>query len=80
MPGLGTRGVDAILAARKHRRLTLDDLRRLRISTRKVRPFLDLPGSDAARWLDRIDLRARMKPPEQLELFGARVSARDGQL
>lgn len=80
VPGLGTRGVDAILAARKHRRLTLDDLRRLRISTRKVRPFLDLPGSDAARWLDRIDLRARMKPPEQLELFGARVSARDGQL
>jgi len=80
VPGLGTRGVDAILSARRHRRLTLDDLRRLRVSVRKVRPFLDLPGSDAARWLDRLDLDARVTAPQQLELFSARASARDGQL
>jgi len=80
VPGLGTRSVQAILAARRHRRLTLDDLRRLRVSVRTVAPFLDLPGSHAGRWLDRLALRERMRAPEQLALFDAGVSASSGQL
>ncbi|HEV7233144.1 MAG TPA: putative DNA modification/repair radical SAM protein, partial [Sphingorhabdus sp.] len=40
VPGLGTKAVDAILRARKWRRLRLDDIGRLTVSVRKLRPFL----------------------------------------
>ncbi len=40
VPGLGVKSVDRILIARRHRRLRLDDLSRLRLSLGKVTPFL----------------------------------------
>src|SRR5690606_34023767 len=40
VPGLGVRSVNAIIAARRHHRLSLEDVARLCSSARKVRPFI----------------------------------------
>ncbi len=70
VPGLGVRSVEAILAARRHRRLALDDLARLRISLRKVKPFVVAQGWTPLRLIDRHDLRGLFSPrPEQLALI-----------
>jgi putative DNA modification/repair radical SAM protein len=69
VPGLGTRAVQTILSARRHRRLRLDDVGRLTRSIAKIRPFITTID-----WRpdDRADLRASLAPPaEQLELFAA---------
>jgi len=70
VPGLGTKAVAKILAARRHRTLRLDDLARLTQSVAKVRPFLVAADWRPTRLTDRIDLRAMLAPrQEQLELF-----------
>ena len=71
VPGLGVRTVNRILALRRHRRIRLADLGRLRVTLAKVRPFLmtDDP-TGGGRGLDRLDLRARLtRKPTQLGLF-----------
>jgi putative DNA modification/repair radical SAM protein len=71
VPGLGTRVVDRILAARRHTTLRLDDLQRLTPGLKRARPFLITPDHRPTRLIDRQDLRARIAPkPAQLELFG----------
>jgi putative DNA modification/repair radical SAM protein len=71
VPGLGVRNVDRILASRRVRHLRLDDLARLKVSLRKVAPFIVLPDHRPTRLLDRADLEQRMKKPaRQLDLFG----------
>src|SRR5690606_27159821 len=40
VPGLGVSSVNAIIAARRHHRLTLEDVARLCKSAVKVRPFI----------------------------------------
>ena len=40
VPGFGVKTVDAILAGRIHKRLGLDDLKRLKVSVRKAQPFV----------------------------------------
>lgn len=70
VPGLGTRVVDRLIAARRHRRLRLDDVGRLCRSIRKVRPFIVTADWRPTRLLDRADLRASLAPrAEQLALF-----------
>ncbi|MEQ8771718.1 MAG: biotin synthase, partial [Erythrobacter sp.] len=70
VPGLGTKAVAKILAARRHRTLRLDDLARLTQSIAKVRPFLVAADWRPTRLTDRIDLRSLLAPKsEQLELF-----------
>jgi putative DNA modification/repair radical SAM protein len=69
VPGLGKRSVGRILAARRHRTLRLDDLRRLAASVQKLRPFVVTADHRPTRVLDRRDLRALLAPPEQLPLF-----------
>ena len=70
VPGLGTRTVDAILAARRHRSLTLDDLGRMRVSVKKLRPFVSAAGWSPLRLIDRADLRTLFAPPpRQLALL-----------
>ena len=72
MPGLGTKAVDRILAARRHRRLRLDDVARLTVSVAKLRPFLIAADWRPTLLTDRADLAARLRPKtEQLELFAA---------
>ncbi|MFC0410153.1 putative DNA modification/repair radical SAM protein [Roseomonas elaeocarpi] len=85
VPGLGAKTVERLLAARRHRDIRMDDLARLRVSLRKVAPFvLAADHHPRAGLLDRADLRAmltageglaRQLPvtgkPQQLSLFGA---------
>ncbi len=71
IPGLGVRAVSAVIAARRHRRLRLDDLARLTVSIRKIRPFVVTTDWRPTLLTDRIDLKAQLAPQEgrQLELF-----------
>ena len=74
VPGLGVRNVDRILGARRHTRLRLADLLRLRIPMKKVLPFIIAEDHSPTRLgLDDESLRARfLPPPKQAELdFGA---------
>lgn len=70
VPGLGTKTVDAIIAARRHRCLSLEDLGRMRVSLRKVRAFVSALGWTPLRLIDRADLAQLFAPePKQLALF-----------
>lgn len=73
VPGLGVRAVNAILAARRQRRLRLDDIARLTVSLAKVRPFLVAEDWRPVLLTDKADLRTLVAPKkaEQLELFAA---------
>lgn len=71
VPGLGTRAVNGILAARRLRNLRLDDVARLTVSLKKLRPFIVTADWRPTLLTDRADLRAQLSPPaRQLELFG----------
>lgn len=64
VPGLGVRNVDRIIAARRHTRLRLADLLRLRIAMKKVLPFIIAADHVPTRsGLDADDFRARFLPP-----------------
>jgi putative DNA modification/repair radical SAM protein len=70
VPGLGTKAVGAILAARRWRRLHLADIARLTVSVTKVRPFLIAEDWRPTALADRADLRPLVAPkPKQMELF-----------
>ena len=73
VPGLGVRAVDALLAARRHRRLRLTDVARLTVSVTKLRPFIVTADWRPTLLTDRADLRPLVAPvrQEQLELFAA---------
>lgn len=71
VPGLGTRAVQAILQARRHRSLRLDDVARLTVSVARLRPFVVTADWRPTALTDRADLRRTLaKPEQQLELFG----------
>lgn len=82
VPGLGVRNVMRILQVRRHHRLRLDDLARLRLSITKVRPWiLTEDFNPEALRIDRTDLLQRIKPAnQQLELFAASTSAVTGEV
>lgn len=67
VPGFGPRSVKKILAMRRHRALTLADLKKLRVSLEKVSPFVVAAGH-VPRVLDGARLPARAR---QLSLFGS---------
>jgi putative DNA modification/repair radical SAM protein len=70
VPGLGVRAVDRLIAARRWRRLRLEDVARLTLSIARVRPFVTALGWQPAMLTDHSDLGALLKPKrEQLELF-----------
>lgn len=70
VPGFGTKTVNGLLSARRHRRVRIEDLTRLGLSLKKVRSFIVAEGWSPNRSLDRTDLRAVFAPPaEQLSLF-----------
>ena len=72
VPGLGVRAVNRILASRRWRRLRLDDVARLTVSVRKLRPFLITEDWRPVLLGDAADLSAIVAPKrEQLELFAA---------
>jgi predicted DNA-binding helix-hairpin-helix protein len=71
VPGLGTRNVDRILVARRHGRLRLEDMARLRAPLQKMLPFIQLPDHHPRKRLDDpAGLRAQLAPkPRQQDLF-----------
>ena len=70
VPGLGVKTVDRLIRARRHRRLQLDDLARLRVPLAKVAPFVVAEGHTPGMALDSTRLQARLVPkPAQAELF-----------
>ncbi|MES2046265.1 MAG: putative DNA modification/repair radical SAM protein [Pseudomonadota bacterium] len=70
VPGLGTKAVGAILAARRWRRLHLADIGRLTVSVAKVRPFLIAEDWRPTALADRANLRPLAAPKaKQMELF-----------
>ena len=70
VPGLGTRAVDKIVAARRGRRLTLADIGRLTVSLAKVRPFLIASDWRPVALADKADVPLPPPPAKQMELFG----------
>ncbi|GGY42279.1 putative DNA modification/repair radical SAM protein [Parvularcula lutaonensis] len=70
IPGVGTKGVAKIIAARRHGALRYDDLARIAASIRKISPFVTTPDWRPTSLLDSGALEARMrKPAEQQDLF-----------
>ena len=82
IPGIGVRNVKRILTIRRHHRIRLDDLAKLRVSLAKARPFVvTADHNPEALRIDRDDLRDRVAPPhEQLDLFDVAASARSGEV
>ena len=81
VPGLGYKNVAKILSIRRYHRVTLDDLRKLRVPLRRVRPFVVTPAhSERVLRLDREDLPSLLSKPTQMELFSASLEATSGQL
>lgn len=77
IPGLGVRNVERIIRARRHRALRIADLARLRVALRRAAPFLiTADGVGAASGLDDANLRARVRPAQQLDLFASAQSNR----
>jgi predicted DNA-binding helix-hairpin-helix protein len=70
IPGLGVRNADRIISARRFGCLRLADLVRLRLSMRKIMPFITAADHKPALLeLDGDSLRQRfLPPPQQLEL------------
>ncbi|WP_267386359.1 putative DNA modification/repair radical SAM protein [Sphingomonas sp. GC_Shp_3] len=69
VPGLGTRAVDKILAARRGRTLSLADIGRLTSSISKVRPFLVASDWRPIALSDKADLPLPKPAAKQMELF-----------
>jgi putative DNA modification/repair radical SAM protein len=81
IPGVGVRSVDRILKARRWRRIRFEDLARLRVSLSRALPFIVTDDhTPTALRLDALDLRDRLAPPRQLDLFALERSALMGQL
>ena len=70
VPGMGVKSVDKLLQARRHRRLRMDDLARLRMPMDKVAPFVTALDYQPGGLLDSTRLAQRLVPkPAQLEMF-----------
>lgn len=73
VPGIGVRNADRIILARRHARLRLDDLRKLRVNMQEAQYFVETgDGAGSSRVLDKSGLIQRFAPqPQQLTLFSA---------
>lgn len=72
VPGLGVKAVNALIAARRYRRLRLEDVGKVTVSLAKVRPFIVTVDWRPVLLADKADLSAWVKPQDrQLELFAA---------
>jgi putative DNA modification/repair radical SAM protein len=67
VPGLGVKTVKRLLAARRYRRLRMEDLARLRLPVGKIAPFVVMQGHHPGAALDRAVLAG--PAAEQADLF-----------
>ena len=70
VPGLGTKAIAKILASRRYHALRLEDLARLCASVKKVMPFVTCADWQPGGLTDAADLKAKVTPARQMELFG----------
>lgn len=82
VPGIGARNVKRIISIRRHQRLRVEDLKKLRVAWKRTSYFVITEDHNpAVADLDRIDLRRLITPPQQqLTLFDAFESAQKGEL
>lgn len=82
IPGIGVRNVDRILKIRRHHKVTLADLKKLRVSLKTASAFIIVADHNpACRNLDRLDLRQKLAPEwVQPSLFDAQASAITGEV
>ena len=73
VPGLGVKTIDRIIQARRWHGLRLHDLTKLKVSLKKVMPFIEtLDHHPRGSGLEDDNLRARfVRPAEQFDLFAA---------
>jgi len=70
VPGMGVKSVVKLLQARRHRRLRMDDLARLRLPLAKVAPFVVAADHQPGGLLDSARLQQRLVPKAaQLDMF-----------
>jgi putative DNA modification/repair radical SAM protein len=70
IPGMGTKSVARVIAARRHRQLRMADLARLRLSLTKLLPFMCAADHHPGATLDAASLAARLAPkPVQMALL-----------
>jgi predicted DNA-binding helix-hairpin-helix protein len=62
IPGLGVKSADRLISARRHRRLRMADLARLRLSLAKLAPFIVTADHTPGAALDSAGLAARFAP------------------
>ena len=81
VPGLGVRTVEKIISVRRFHRLRLDDLAKLRVPMKKVRPFVVVDDYNPDNLLiDAGGLRDRIVSPQrQLNLFDTQATATFGE-
>lgn len=70
VPGLGVRTVGKLLAMRAHRRLRYADLVKLRVSVKKVAPFVETVDYRPRAERESAVLRAQVSVPRQADMFG----------
>ena len=71
IPGLGVKSMVKLLQARRHRRLRMDDLARLRLPLAKLAPFIVTADHTPGPQLDSALLQQRLVPKaQQADLFG----------
>ncbi len=82
VPGLGIRNVDRIIQMRRVATIRSEDLAKLRVPMKKVRPWIiTADHNPEALRIDRADLRDRIvRPHVQLNLFDTQAVARSGEL
>jgi putative DNA modification/repair radical SAM protein len=81
VPGLGYRNVMRVVSIRRYHRLSLEDLRKLRVSLRRCRPFvITADHHPSVTILDSETLPAKTAAPQQLALFEAATAAVVGEI
>jgi putative DNA modification/repair radical SAM protein len=70
VPGLGVKAIAKILSSRRHHALRLENLTRLCHSVKTMMPWITCADWSPGGLTDRADLKARIAPAKQMELFG----------
>lgn len=71
VPGFGVRSVDKMMRIRKHQKLRLQDLTKMRVALNRARPFIITPDyKPSAKLIDApMTIHQHLTMPEQLTLF-----------
>ena len=70
VPGLGVKAIAKILSSRRYHALRLEDLTRLCHSVKTMMPWITCADWHPGGLTDKADLKARIAPAKQMDLFG----------